>query len=103
MLVGRSFGIGLLLQVSLHAAQLSLAVGTHLVVVLLARIITCQTSDSAAECALDAAANTARKITKLALGLLLLALQVLLASGVLEALFIVTLLVYMFKAFVLVG
>lgn len=65
---------------------LCLAVRTHLVVVLLAGLVTSQAGNGTTERALSAVGHAGAEVAELTLGLLLLALEVLLAAGVLERL-----------------
>lgn len=73
----------LLLDVILGTALLRLALGTHLLVVGLASLVTRDAREGAADGTLGAASEAGAKVAELALGLLLLALEVLLAAGLL--------------------
>lgn len=70
----------------LDSPLLCLAIRAHLVVVLLAGLVTSQAGNGTTESALGAVGHAGAEITELTLGLLLLALEVLLAAGVLERL-----------------
>ena len=70
----------------LDTALLGLALGAHLLVVRLAGLVARDARDGTTDGALDAAGDAGAKVVELALGLLLLALEVLLAAGRLERL-----------------
>ena len=79
-------GLSLLLDISLNTTLGGLAVSAHLVVVSLALIVTHDTSHGTTNDTLGAVSDAAGEIAKLALGLLLLSLEILLATGVLQGL-----------------
>ena len=81
-----SISLSFLLEVCLNTTLLCLAVSAHLVVVFLALVIAHHVGHRAANNALSTARHATSKIVELALGLLLLALEVLLATGILERL-----------------
>jgi hypothetical protein len=70
----------------LDTALLGLALSAHLLVVRLAGVVAREARDGTTDGALDAAGDTGAKVAELTLGLLLLALEVLLAAGRLEGL-----------------
>ncbi len=78
--------LALLLDVMLSTALLSLALSPHLIVVCLALLIASEASDGTTDGTLGTVGDTRAKVAKLALGLLLLALKVLLTAGLLEGL-----------------
>jgi hypothetical protein len=77
---------GLLLKVVLDTALLGLALGVLLVVDSLLVGIASQAGNGTTDGALDAVANARAEVVELALGLLLLALEVLLTASLLERL-----------------
>ena len=80
-------GVGLLLDVVLGAALLRLAEVVLPLELLLLRAVAGEAGHGAADGALEAVAGAADEVVGLALGLLLLAIQVLLAAGLLQRLF----------------
>lgn len=64
----------------LNTALLSLALSTQLLEVRLTLLVASQSADSAADCAVGSVRDTGAEVAKLALGLLLLTLKVLLSS-----------------------
>lgn len=85
-----ALGLGLLLDIMLGPALLSLALSAHLLVVSLASLIASQPADSAADGTLGSVAHTVAQVRELTPGLLLLTLTVLLTAGLLEGLCIVS-------------
>lgn len=79
-------GLGLLRDVVLGSTLLGLANIVLLLVVNLSGLVACDAGNGAAESARDTVSDTATQVANLALGLLLLALEVLLATGLLQAL-----------------
>lgn len=84
--LGLLIGLSLLLNIVLGTALLGLALSPHLVVVSLTALVAGEAGDGTANSALSAVADTSTKVLELALGLLLLTLQVLFASLGLECL-----------------
>lgn len=81
-----SVSLSFLLEVCLNTSLLRLAVSTHLVVVFLALVVAHHAGHGTADNTLSTASHATNEIVDLALGLLLLALEVLLATGILERL-----------------
>lgn len=79
-------GLSLLDDVVLGTTLLGLALGTHLLVVSLTVLVTSNARDGASDGALSSVGDAGAVVAKLTLGLLLLALEVLLAAGCLERL-----------------
>lgn len=74
-------GLGLLEDIVLDATLLSLALSTHLFVVGLSSVVAGDARNGTSNGSLDTTSNTAAKVGQLALSLLLLTLEVLLATG----------------------
>jgi hypothetical protein len=79
-------GLSLLENVVLDTALLGLAFGTQLLEVGLTLLVASQSADSAANCSVGSVRDTGAEVAKLALGLLLLTLKVLLSSRGLQRL-----------------
>lgn len=85
-----TLSLSLLLDIVLGTTLLGLALSTHLLVVSLSSLVAGQTRDSTADGTLSTVANTTTEVAELALGLLLLALEVLLTAGFLKGLWCVS-------------
>ena len=85
-----TLSLGLLLDVVLGTALLSLALSAHLLVVSLASLIASQPADSAADGTLGTVTHTVTEVRELPPSLLLLTFAVLLTAGLLEGLCIVS-------------
>lgn len=79
-------GLGLLFEIGLDTTLGGLAVGTHLVVVSLALVVAHSAGNGTTDNAFGTVRNAASQIADLALGLLLLSLEVLFAAGLLQTL-----------------
>lgn len=84
MRLSAALSLSLLLKVVLNTSLLGLALGTELVKVSLTFSITSQAGDGAANSSLDTVANTRAKIIQLTLSLLVLTLEVLLSTRLLQ-------------------
>lgn len=69
-----------------HTTLLSLAIGTHLIVVSLSILVASKTGNGAADSALNARSNTGAQVIQLPLGFLLLTLEILLLTSRLQIL-----------------
>lgn len=85
--IAAALGLSGLLEIVLDATLLSLALGTLLIISSLLLLVASEGSDSAAEGALDTVADARAKVVELTLGLLVLSLEVLLAAGLLQRLY----------------
>ena len=73
----------------LNTSLLSLALGTHLVIVSLTRAVTSQASNGTSNSALNTVADTRAEVVDLTLGLLVAAIEILFTAGLLQRLYIV--------------
>lgn len=85
-LLSLPLGLGLLLDISLNTTLGGLAVSAHLVVVSLALLVAHDTGHGTTKDTLSTVRDAPGEVAKLALGLLLLSVEVLLATGVLQGL-----------------
>lgn len=82
----KSDGAPYLVKIKLNPSLSALALVVHVVVLLLAHAVTSDACDASPQCSLDSIADALPKVAQLALGLLTLTLEVLLATLLLEVL-----------------